>query len=107
MISDAELEKMSMEDLQRLAIKKPDNLNQIIIILNKKAIEKANIPRIQGIYKIDPKIITKLDLYKMYSVDYQSTKRAIGPKSWFYNFLTAENWHRYEQFIKNKIKNEE
>lgn len=98
---------MSIDNLQKLAIKKPDNLNQIIRILNKKAIEKANISSIQGIYEINSKTLTKLDLYKINSVDYQSTKRAIGPKSWFYNFLTTENWYRYEQYIKNKIKNEE
>lgn len=104
--SDDELEKMSIDDLRWLAVKKPDNLNQIIRILNKKAIQKANIPVINKFYGINPKTITKLDLYKMYNVDYLATKRAIGPKSWFYNNLTKKNWHMYEQFIR-KIKTEE
>lgn len=104
MISDTELEKMSIDDLQWLAIKKPDNLNQIIRILNKKARERVNSSMIQEGYKIDPKTITKFDLYKMSSLDYQATERAIGPKSLFYEFMTTESWNKYEQIIKRKME---
>jgi hypothetical protein len=43
MVLDDELEKMSISDLQQLAAESPQNLNQIVKILNNKNIETVNI----------------------------------------------------------------
>jgi hypothetical protein len=113
MVLDSELEKMSISDLQQLAAGSPENLNQIVKILNDKNIDIVNIHmdnKIEKVYQrkgFQQKMrrkLTKLEAYKKYSIDYQAKKRAVGPDSWFYEFLTPDTWNEYEISIKKQME---
>jgi hypothetical protein len=113
MFSDDELEKMSISDLQDLALNNPQNVNQIVKILNGKAIKRVNTlmdSNREETYQekefsaLDSKQLTKLDLYKIRSVDYQAKKRAFGPGSWFFEFMTPDTWNEYEELINRQME---
>ena len=104
MHSDAELEKTSTSKLQKLAATKPDNLNKICALLNKKAIERANNSMKQKYEQVDLKICSKEYSYRITSEEYQATKRSIGPDSWFYELITPDHWSEYEEFFSDKLK---
>jgi hypothetical protein len=85
MVLDDELEKMSISDLQQLAVESPQNLNQIVKILNNKNIETVNIRmdnKIEKVYQrkgLQQKMrkkLTKLEIFKKYSIDYQAKKKS-------------------------------
>lgn len=108
MFSDDELEKMSISDLQDLALNNPQNVNQIVKILNGKAIKRVNTltnsNREETYHKKMHAKLTKLEIFKNYSSDYQANKRAFGPGSWFFEFMTPDTWNEYEELIKQQME---
>ena len=54
---------MSISDLQKLPVTKPDNLNQICALLNKKVIEGANNCMKEKSEEVDLKTCSKKDSY--------------------------------------------
>lgn len=50
------------------------------------------------------KKLTKLEIFKKYSIEYQAKKRAVGPNSWFYEIMTPDTWNEYEIFIKKQME---
>lgn len=85
MLNDEELEKLSVGELQDLAVTNPPNLNQIVKHLNRKAINRP--------IELAP------------PSEYEAAYRSIGPGSWFYDFMSQKPWHKYLR--KNKINKNE
>ena len=54
---------MSISDLQKLPVTKPDNLNQICALLNKKVIEGANNCMKEKSEEVDLRTCSKKDSY--------------------------------------------
>lgn len=101
MFDDAELEKLTVSELQDLLILYP--IRQIVVHLNRRSMKndiQHNKLRVSDMSEYK----TRLEAARNLSTEFQATERAVGPRSWFYHFLSPKPWFKYLSEFEESLK---
>lgn len=92
MFQDEDLEKLTKDELQELAVLFP--IRQIVQHLNWRALNSTSIYNKKEIIE-NKKYESTKEAYAELVDAYCAKYRAIGPGSWFYDYMTEELWQEY------------